>query len=108
MEIITANFGYTTIKTNCYSNFPIFYEVCNYILLSGILILYLLCVLLRYHTLVLGSSGQIWAFGSGSKGQIGTGRQDDVLTPTTVELPWMADGAAAPAGAYSVCVLAVE
>uniref|UniRef100_H3CY63 HECT domain-containing protein n=1 Tax=Tetraodon nigroviridis TaxID=99883 RepID=H3CY63_TETNG len=48
-----------------------------------------------YHTLVLGSSGHIWAFGSGNKGQIGTGHQDDVLTPTMVELPWTTDDAAA-------------
>lgn len=66
------------------------------------MILYLHCVSLRYHTLVLGSSGQIWAFGSGNKGQIGTGRQDDVLTPTLVELPGTTDGGGGPKGLYSV------
>uniref|UniRef100_H3C0L9 HECT domain-containing protein n=1 Tax=Tetraodon nigroviridis TaxID=99883 RepID=H3C0L9_TETNG len=61
-----------------------------------------------YHTLVLGSSGHIWAFGSGNKGQIGTGHQDDVLTPTMVELPWTTDdAAAAPTGLCSARVLAV-
>ncbi|XP_029027784.1 probable E3 ubiquitin-protein ligase HERC3 isoform X2 [Betta splendens] len=48
----------------------------------------------RRHTLVLGSSGQLWAFGSGVKGQIGTGRSEDSLTPSLVQLPWTADGAA--------------
>ncbi|KAM7399396.1 hypothetical protein PAMP_018669 [Pampus punctatissimus] len=36
----------------------------------------------RRHTLVLGSSGQLWAFGNGVKGQIGTGLLEDSLTPT--------------------------
>ncbi|XP_031153119.1 E3 ISG15--protein ligase HERC5-like isoform X1 [Sander lucioperca] len=49
----------------------------------------------RCHTLVLCSSGQLWAFGNGAKGQIGTGRQEDSKTPTLVQLPWTADGAAA-------------
>lgn len=66
------------------------------------------CVLFRHHTLVLDSSGQIWAFGRGNKGQVGTGRQEDVLTPIRVELPWTADGEAAPRGSLSICVLAEE
>ncbi|XP_029373906.1 probable E3 ubiquitin-protein ligase HERC6 isoform X2 [Echeneis naucrates] len=49
----------------------------------------------RYHTLVLGSSGQLWAFGNGNKGQIGTGRAEDSLSPTLVPLTWTGDGAAA-------------
>ncbi|KAM4565993.1 putative E3 ubiquitin-protein ligase HERC4 isoform 2-T2 [Odontesthes bonariensis] len=49
----------------------------------------------RCHTLVLTSSGQLWAFGSGEKGQIGTGRTDGSLSPTLVQLPWTSDGAAA-------------
>ncbi|XP_054456253.1 probable E3 ubiquitin-protein ligase HERC6 [Anoplopoma fimbria] len=48
----------------------------------------------RRHTLVLGSSGQLWAFGNGAKGQIGTGRPEDSLTPTLVNFPWTTDGAA--------------
>ncbi|XP_070826622.1 probable E3 ubiquitin-protein ligase HERC6 [Chaetodon trifascialis] len=47
----------------------------------------------RRHTLVLGSSGQLWAFGNGAKGQIGSGRPEDSLTPSLVQLPWTADGA---------------
>ncbi|XP_077421894.1 putative E3 ubiquitin-protein ligase HERC6 isoform X2 [Vanacampus margaritifer] len=47
----------------------------------------------RRHTLVLGSSGQIWAFGSGVKGQIGTGKPEGSLTPTLVQLPWNSDSA---------------
>ncbi|XP_044059535.1 probable E3 ubiquitin-protein ligase HERC6 isoform X2 [Siniperca chuatsi] len=49
----------------------------------------------RCHTLVLGSSGQLWAFGNGTKGQIGTGRPEDSLSPTLVQLPWTTDSAAA-------------
>ncbi|CAJ1065606.1 probable E3 ubiquitin-protein ligase HERC6 [Xyrichtys novacula] len=49
----------------------------------------------RYHTLVLGSSGQLWAFGNGAKGQIGTGGSEDSLTPTLVKLPLMNDDQAA-------------
>ncbi|XP_047195648.1 probable E3 ubiquitin-protein ligase HERC6 [Hippoglossus stenolepis] len=49
----------------------------------------------RSHTLVLGSSGQLWAFGNGVKGQIGTGRAENNLSPTLVQLPWTADSAAA-------------
>uniref|UniRef100_A0A3Q1F320 Probable E3 ubiquitin-protein ligase HERC6 n=1 Tax=Acanthochromis polyacanthus TaxID=80966 RepID=A0A3Q1F320_9TELE len=49
----------------------------------------------RYHTLVLGSSGQLWAFGNGVKGQIGTGTPNGSLTPTLVQLPWTTDSAAA-------------
>uniref|UniRef100_UPI0037E7E5B3 probable E3 ubiquitin-protein ligase HERC6 n=1 Tax=Semicossyphus pulcher TaxID=241346 RepID=UPI0037E7E5B3 len=49
----------------------------------------------RCHTLVLGSSGQLWAFGNGAKGQIGTGCTDDCLTPTLVNLPWTTDSEAA-------------
>ncbi|XP_037631297.1 probable E3 ubiquitin-protein ligase HERC6 [Sebastes umbrosus] len=49
----------------------------------------------RRHTLVLGSSGQLWAFGHGAKGQIGTGRSEDSPTPTLVQLPWTTDSAEA-------------
>lgn len=49
----------------------------------------------RSHTLVLGSSGQLWAFGKGGKGQIGTGRPEDSLSPTLALLPWTADSATA-------------
>uniref|UniRef100_UPI0037E84922 probable E3 ubiquitin-protein ligase HERC6 n=1 Tax=Semicossyphus pulcher TaxID=241346 RepID=UPI0037E84922 len=49
----------------------------------------------RRHTLVLGSSGQLWAFGNGAKGQIGTGCTEDSLTPTLVKLPWTTDSEAA-------------
>ncbi|KAM9359120.1 putative E3 ubiquitin-protein ligase HERC4 [Symphorus nematophorus] len=49
----------------------------------------------RRHTLVLGSSGQLWAFGNGTKGQTGTGRSEDTLTPTLVQLPRATDSAAA-------------
>uniref|UniRef100_UPI0037E73551 probable E3 ubiquitin-protein ligase HERC6 n=1 Tax=Semicossyphus pulcher TaxID=241346 RepID=UPI0037E73551 len=49
----------------------------------------------RCHTLVLGSSGQLWAFGNGAKGQLGTGCTDDCLTPTLVNLPWTTDSEAA-------------
>ncbi|KAM8903194.1 E3 ISG15--protein ligase HERC5-like isoform 2-T2 [Spinachia spinachia] len=48
----------------------------------------------RRHTLVLGTSGQMWAFGNGSKGQIGTGRSEDSLAPTLVQFPWTTDSAA--------------
>ncbi|XP_071760841.1 putative E3 ubiquitin-protein ligase HERC4 [Centroberyx gerrardi] len=47
------------------------------------------------HTLVLGSSGQLWAFGNGVKGQLGTGGSEGSLTPTLVQLPWATDSAAA-------------
>ncbi|XP_074535242.1 putative E3 ubiquitin-protein ligase HERC4 [Halichoeres trimaculatus] len=50
----------------------------------------------RRHTLVLGSSGQLWAFGDGGKGQTGTGCTKDSLIPTLVKLPWMNGKAAAP------------
>ncbi|TWW77365.1 putative E3 ubiquitin-protein ligase HERC3 [Takifugu flavidus] len=52
----------------------------------------------RNHTLVLDSSGQLWAFGSGDRGQIGTGQRDNILTPTLVNLPWTRDRAATPTG----------
>lgn len=39
-----------------------------------------------HHTLVLGSSGQLWAFGSGVKGQLGTGITEGCLRPTSVLL----------------------
>ncbi|KAG7278667.1 hypothetical protein CRUP_014022 [Coryphaenoides rupestris] len=45
-----------------------------------------------HHTLVLGSSGRIWTFGSGVKGQSGS----EASTPALVQLPWATDGAAAP------------
>ncbi|XP_078023256.1 putative E3 ubiquitin-protein ligase HERC6 isoform X1 [Epinephelus lanceolatus] len=48
----------------------------------------------RRHTLVLSSSGQLWAFGNGAKGQIGTGQLEDSLSPTLVQLPWTTDGTA--------------
>ncbi|XP_047449633.1 probable E3 ubiquitin-protein ligase HERC4 isoform X2 [Mugil cephalus] len=50
----------------------------------------------RHHTLVLGSSGHLWAFGNGAKGQIGSGQAQGSLTPTLVQLPWTEDSAAAP------------
>ncbi|KAI3354346.1 hypothetical protein L3Q82_018869, partial [Scortum barcoo] len=56
----------------------------------------------RHHTLVLSSSGQLWAFGSGVKGQIGTGQTEDSLTPTVVQLPSTDSTAAVPRGVY-VC-----
>ncbi|XP_074535239.1 putative E3 ubiquitin-protein ligase HERC4 [Halichoeres trimaculatus] len=49
----------------------------------------------RRHTLVLGSSGQLWAFGDGAKGQTGSGCKEDSLTPTLVKLPQMNDCEAA-------------
>ncbi|XP_039864537.1 probable E3 ubiquitin-protein ligase HERC6 isoform X1 [Simochromis diagramma] len=49
----------------------------------------------RHHTLVLGSSGQLWAFGSGAKGQTGNGHNGGSLTPTLVQFPWTTDDAAA-------------
>ncbi|KAF3847807.1 hypothetical protein F7725_020835 [Dissostichus mawsoni] len=49
----------------------------------------------RRHTLVLSSSGQLWAFGDGAKGQIGTGRTENSLTPTLVSLPWTTESVAA-------------
>lgn len=50
-------------------------------------------VSLRRHTLVLGSTGQLWAFGDGGRGQIGDGRAEDRLTPTLIQV----DGAGAAA-----------
>ncbi|XP_061538202.1 probable E3 ubiquitin-protein ligase HERC6 isoform X1 [Phycodurus eques] len=47
----------------------------------------------RRHTLVLGSSGQIWAFGSGVKGQIGSGKAEGSPAPVLVRLPWSCDSA---------------
>ncbi|KAF7662154.1 hypothetical protein LDENG_00243780 [Lucifuga dentata] len=47
------------------------------------------------HTLVLGSSGQLWAFGNGSKGQIGSGGSENCLIPTRVQFPWTTDSVAA-------------
>ncbi|XP_057694321.1 E3 ISG15--protein ligase HERC5-like isoform X2 [Corythoichthys intestinalis] len=47
----------------------------------------------RSHTLVLGSSGDIWAFGNGVKGQIGIGTLESSLVPTRVQLPWNSDRA---------------
>lgn len=56
----------------------------------------------RHHTLVLGSSGQLWAFGSGAKGQTGNGHNGGSLTPTLVQFPWTTDDAAAmPSGMYA-------
>ncbi|XP_007563091.1 probable E3 ubiquitin-protein ligase HERC6 [Poecilia formosa] len=49
----------------------------------------------RRHTLVLTSSGRLFAFGNGDKGQLGTGQQDSSLSPSLVQLPWPSDGAAA-------------
>ncbi|CAB1440180.1 unnamed protein product [Pleuronectes platessa] len=48
----------------------------------------------RSHTVVLGESGQLWAFGNGVKGQIGTGLAENNLSPTLVQLPWTTDSAA--------------
>ncbi|XP_034025289.1 probable E3 ubiquitin-protein ligase HERC6 isoform X2 [Thalassophryne amazonica] len=48
-----------------------------------------------WHTLVLGSSGQVWAFGNGAKGQLGTGHEEGSLVPMMVQLPWTTDAAAA-------------
>ncbi|XP_052320768.1 probable E3 ubiquitin-protein ligase HERC3 [Oncorhynchus keta] len=47
-----------------------------------------------HHTLVLGSSGQLWAFGSGVKGQLGTGITEGCLRPTSVLLKRASGGAA--------------
>ncbi|KAM4627528.1 putative E3 ubiquitin-protein ligase HERC4 [Polymixia lowei] len=44
-----------------------------------------------HHTLILGCSGHLWAFGSGVKGQCGTGGSEGCLTPTLVQLPWTTD-----------------
>lgn len=63
----------------------------------------------RRHTLVLGSSGQLWAFGNGVKGQIGTGRPEDSLAPTLVQLPWTTDSEASiPKGVYVWAVCSVD
>nr|XP_057935021.1 probable E3 ubiquitin-protein ligase HERC4 [Doryrhamphus excisus] len=43
------------------------------------------------NSLVLGSSGQLWAFGNGVKGQIGNGKPEGCQTPTLVQLPWNSD-----------------
>ncbi|XP_056138852.1 probable E3 ubiquitin-protein ligase HERC6 [Lampris incognitus] len=51
-----------------------------------------------HHTLVLGSSGQLWAFGSGDKGQCGTGVTENSLLPTLVQLPWITDSTKAIPG----------
>lgn len=110
MELVQADVQ-PPFKPTVNSSFHIF---CDVIMFSSQgffkknLSICLNCVPLRHHTLVLDSSGQIWAFGRGDKGQIGTGRQEDVLTPTRVELPQTADGAAAPRGSFSICVLAEE
>ncbi|KAM6971950.1 putative E3 ubiquitin-protein ligase HERC6 [Aplochiton taeniatus] len=40
-----------------------------------------------HHTLVLGTTGKLWAFGSGFKGQLGTGSAEDSLKPAVVNLP---------------------
>ncbi|XP_061775222.1 probable E3 ubiquitin-protein ligase HERC4 isoform X2 [Nerophis ophidion] len=45
----------------------------------------------RRHTLVLGSSGKLWAFGNGVKGQLGTGKAETSATPTLVQLPSSSD-----------------
>ncbi|CDQ99203.1 unnamed protein product, partial [Oncorhynchus mykiss] len=47
-----------------------------------------------HHTLVLGFSGQLWAFGSGVKGQLGTGITEGCLRPTSVLLERASGGAA--------------
>ncbi|XP_026171578.1 probable E3 ubiquitin-protein ligase HERC6 isoform X2 [Mastacembelus armatus] len=49
----------------------------------------------RCHTLVLGCSGQLWAFGDGVKGQIGTVRPEGSLLPTLIQLPWINGSTAA-------------
>ncbi|XP_061576509.1 probable E3 ubiquitin-protein ligase HERC6 [Cololabis saira] len=49
----------------------------------------------RHHTLVLSSSGRVWAFGNGDKGQIGTGQTGGSLRPTPVQLPWISDSTTA-------------
>ncbi|XP_031415172.1 probable E3 ubiquitin-protein ligase HERC6 isoform X2 [Clupea harengus] len=41
-----------------------------------------------HHTLVLGSSNRLWAFGSGVKGQLGNGRSENSTQPTMVEPTW--------------------
>ncbi|KAM6932914.1 LOW QUALITY PROTEIN: putative E3 ubiquitin-protein ligase HERC6 [Xenentodon cancila] len=46
-----------------------------------------------HHTLVLSSSGQLWAFGNRDKGQMGTGQIGGSLHPTLVQLPWTSDSA---------------
>ncbi|XP_029622149.1 probable E3 ubiquitin-protein ligase HERC6 [Salmo trutta] len=46
-----------------------------------------------HHTLLLGSSGQLWAFGSGVKGQLGTGIKEGSLRPTSVLLKRASGGA---------------
>ncbi|KAM9801626.1 putative E3 ubiquitin-protein ligase HERC6 [Neosynchiropus ocellatus] len=49
----------------------------------------------RRHTLVLGCSGQVWAFGNGDKGQMGSGRAEGSQSPSLVPLPWTVDRTAA-------------
>ncbi|KAF7219056.1 probable E3 ubiquitin-protein ligase HERC6 [Nothobranchius furzeri] len=56
----------------------------------------------RHHTLVLGSSGQLWAFGLGDKGQTGTGQGENSLSPYLVQLPWTSDSAVAPLGDLNI------
>lgn len=51
------------------------------------------CNSASHHTLVLGSSGQLWAFGSGVKGQLGTGNTEGCLRPTSVLLKRASGGA---------------
>lgn len=46
----------------------------------------------RHHTLVWSSTGQLWAFGNGVKGQLGNGRPEGSLTPIPVQLSWATDG----------------
>ncbi|KAJ8000717.1 hypothetical protein DPEC_G00183250 [Dallia pectoralis] len=46
-----------------------------------------------HHTLVLGTAGQLWAFGSGVKGQLGTGNTEDSLQPTSIFLSGALGGA---------------
>lgn len=46
---------------------------------------------LRHHTLVLDSSGKLWAFGNGASGQIDTGQPEGSLSPALVQLPWTTD-----------------
>ncbi|XP_010886649.4 probable E3 ubiquitin-protein ligase HERC6 isoform X2 [Esox lucius] len=47
-----------------------------------------------HHTLVLGSAGQLWGFGSGAKGQLGTSTTEDSLRPTLILLKRASGGMA--------------